>query len=110
MGAVRARLSFQSERVRGSFAAGFGLSIKDMLFERDTKSNNGGENIYTDKSGHSYVSPGISLDGSVSLRFSPTLALALGLMGWFENAGQNVQSAPSSNAPFQAASFHAIRW
>ena len=45
-----------------------------------------------------HVSPGISLDGSVSLRFSPTLALALGLMGWFENAGKNVESAASSNA------------
>ena len=98
MGAVRARVSFQSRRIRGSFAAGFGLSFKDMLFERDSKSNNGGENIYTDKSGHTYVSPALSLDGSIALRVSPSVAVALGLMGWFEAAGQGVQSKPSPDA------------
>jgi hypothetical protein len=98
MGAVRARLSFQTERIRGSFAAGFGLSVKDMLFERDTKSNNGGENVYTDKSGHTYVSPALSLDASIALRVSPSVAVALGLMGWFEAAGQSVQSKASPDA------------
>jgi hypothetical protein len=98
IGAIRARLSGQlGDRVRLSLAAGFGLSVKDMLFERDSKSNSGAENIYTDKSGHTYVSPAISLDGSVALRVTPTLAIALGVMGWFENAGQNVQSNASPN-------------
>jgi len=98
MGAIRARLSFQSERLRGSVAAGFGLAVKEMLFERDSKSNSGGENIYTDKSGHTYVSPAISVDASIALRVSPSLAVALGAMGWFENAGQNLQSNASGSA------------
>jgi hypothetical protein len=98
LGAVRARVSFQTARVRGSFAAGFGLAYKLMLFERDSKANvPGWENTYTDKSGHSYVSPAISLDGSISLRVSPTAAVALGLMLMFETAGSDLQSNPSGN-------------
>jgi hypothetical protein len=98
MAAVRARLSGElGDRVRLSLAAGFGVSWKNMLFERDTTSNQGAQNVFTDKSGHSYFSPALSIDASASLRVSPTLAIALGLMTMLETAGQSVQTTASTS-------------
>jgi hypothetical protein len=97
MAALRGRVSVQAKRLRGSLAAGFGIAYKDMLFERDTKTNAGTENVYTDKSGHGYVSPALSIDLSVSLRVSPTTAIALGGMLWFETAGAGVESNSDPN-------------
>jgi hypothetical protein len=95
--ALRARVSFQTPRVRGSLAAGFGLSIRQMPFERKAKTTDGLENTYIDSSGQSYVSPALSLDGSVSLRVSPAIALSLGLMSLIETAGQDVVEPASKN-------------
>ena len=90
--ALRARVSVQTTRLRGSLAAGFGVAYKEMLFERDTKTNSGAENVFTDKSGHSYIAPAISVDGSIAFRVNPTTAIALGVMLWFETAGSSLQS------------------
>jgi hypothetical protein len=95
--ALRARVSAQTERFRVSLAAGFGISFKDMLLERSATTNSGAQNAYVDKSGHTYVSPAIATDLSVSLRVNPTLAIAIGGLVWFETAGSNVTSAPSAN-------------
>jgi hypothetical protein len=98
MGAVRVRASLQTDRIRGSLAAGAGFALKDFVFfGRDTKSNSGGENTYTDRSGHTYLSPAVSLDGSIALRLSPATAIALGLMMMFETAGSDVQSSPNGS-------------
>jgi hypothetical protein len=92
--ALRARVSFQTERVRFSLAGGFGISVKDMLLERQTASNSNNQNAFVDKSGHTYVSPALAGDVSIALRVSPTIAIALGAILWFETAG----SGPVSNA------------
>jgi PEGA domain len=96
-GAIRARVSAQTDLLRVSLAAGFGLSIKDMLLERQTQSNSGNTNAYVDKSGHTYVSPAISADLAVSLRATHSIAIALGVALLLENAGSNLTSNPSSN-------------
>jgi hypothetical protein len=95
--AIRARISAQTTRVRFSFAAGFGISVKDLLLERSATSNSGGQNAYVDKSGHTYVSPALASDLSVALRVSPTMAVALGAILWFETAGSDVTSASSGS-------------
>ncbi len=97
MGAVRARVSVQTNLIRFSAAAGFGLAVKEMLLERQTASNSNGQNAFVDKSGHAYVSPALSGDLSLSLRASATLAVALGALLWFETAGSSVLSNSSSN-------------
>jgi hypothetical protein len=97
MAALRARVSFQSSRVRGSLAAGFGVSVKDMLFERKAQTADGMKNTYVDKSGRTYVSPALSIDGSIALRLTPSVALALGALAWIETAGDDVRAAGSKN-------------
>jgi hypothetical protein len=97
MAALRARVSFQSSRVRGSLAAGFGVSVKNMLFERKAETADGLKNTYVDKSGHTYVSPALSIDGSVALRLTPSVAIALGALAWIETAGDDVRAAGSKN-------------
>jgi hypothetical protein len=90
--AVRARISAQTERVRFSLAAGFGISFKDMLLERQTTSNANNQNGFVDKSGHAYVSPALAGDLSIAYRASPTLAIALGAVLLFESAGSDLTS------------------
>jgi hypothetical protein len=117
MAAVRARVSGElGEKIRLSLAAGFGASWKNMLFERDTSSNQGAQNVFTDKSGHSYFSPALSIDGSASLRLTPSLAIALGVMTMIETAGQSVQTTANTSQyigsqtvspqPIQTPSYH----
>ncbi|HEY2513213.1 MAG TPA: PEGA domain-containing protein [Polyangiaceae bacterium] len=97
LGAVRARISVENRLVRASLAAGVGVAAKFMQFERKTKSNSGGENVYTEDSGHSYVSPALSIDGSVSYRLSGTMALALGLQLMLETAGDGPASSANGS-------------
>jgi hypothetical protein len=98
--AVRARISAQTDLLRVSLAAGVGISVKDLLLYRQTESNSGNQNAYVDKSGHTYVSPALSIDLSVSLRAGKTTAIALGVATLFENAGQTL-IAPAQNSPPQ---------
>lgn len=106
--AVRARVSVQGEKIRGSLAAGPGLSYKQMLMERSTTSADG---VYADKfipRGESfpcennqfcdsYWSLGLSVDASVQFRLSDSVALALGAFMWLENAGSSVRSKQDYN-------------
>jgi hypothetical protein len=94
MAALRARVAFQTKAFRLSAAAGFGISVKDMLVERQTTSNSNGRDAFTDSSTHIYVSPALSGDLAVAWRVTPTLALALGAILWFETAGANLVSNP----------------
>ncbi|MGO8996150.1 MAG: PEGA domain-containing protein [Polyangiaceae bacterium] len=100
MGAIRARISAQTNLLRFSFAAGFGLSIKDIFLIRQTQSNSGGQNTYPNSSplgyGQIYVSPALSGDLSLAIRASKTIAFAVGVVGMFESAGSNL-TLPSSS-------------
>ena len=96
MGAIRARVSFQTDLIRFSLAAGFGLSVKEMVLERQTQSNSDNANAYV-KNSSAYVSPAISADLAVSIRATKTLAIALGVTTMFENAGSNLASPASTN-------------
>lgn len=95
--ALRARVSANTRKLRFSFAAGFGLAVKQMLFERDAQTPDGLRNAYVQKSGLSYVSPALSLDGSVGFRVSGSFAILVGVMGLLETAGQDVTSPASKN-------------
>jgi hypothetical protein len=95
--AIRARYMFQTDLLRVSLAAGAGFSFKDMLLFRQSESNSGGQNAYFDKAGRTYISPAVNVDLSVALRTGKTTAIAVGVFGIFENAGQGVISpAPTA--------------
>jgi hypothetical protein len=90
IGAVRARVAFQSRLLRGTLAAGFGLSYRSMVMERDATASDGSNR--SDKyvpGGVGYLSPGISAEGALQVRLSPTVAVQVGLMMWADNAGSS---------------------
>jgi hypothetical protein len=85
--AIRARASFQNRIVRGTFAGGLGFSYRQMFMERKataTDASLGTEHYVPDSVG--YVSPAVTAEATVQWRMSPTLALALGLQMWADNA------------------------
>jgi hypothetical protein len=97
MAAVRARASFQGRLVRGTIAGGVGVVYRQLVMKRATTETDvpRDENYVPD--GLSYVSPGVSAEGAVQIRLSPTVAIAAGLQFWAENAGGGKQvPAPTS--------------
>jgi hypothetical protein len=97
MGAIRARATLQNRVVRGTFAAGIGLSYKQVFLQRKATSADGSLSDTYSPDSVSYVSPGISIDAAVQLRVGQATALALGLMLWAENAGSSAATAPPAN-------------
>ncbi|MGH7270163.1 MAG: hypothetical protein ACREJ3_06995, partial [Polyangiaceae bacterium] len=112
---VRATASFGS-LWRASVAGGVGLSYKELVMARTSASS------ATRKQGSlsdtyapdpvQYVSPAITIEGSASVRVSPTVAVSLGLLLWADNAstwgtntsapapGRNIAStSPPASAP-----------
>ncbi len=117
--AVRARVSFQTDRIRGSIAGGFGLSYKQLIMTREATSTDGrGLKDGYAPDGSSYVSPALTFDASLGWRFAETTSLVVGVLTWIENAGSDARAkgdlnrnlsgasgvAPISTPPYQMAS------
>jgi hypothetical protein len=101
--AIRARASFQNRLIRGSIAGGLGLAFHEVWMTRKSAATDGsGATSEYSPDPISYFSPAISISAEGQLRVSPTLALAVGLHMWADNAsigGSNSFSAPSTT-PF----------
>jgi PEGA domain len=85
-GFARARIAFQSKRLRFALAGGVGGSIRQMIATREAKSSDG---TLTDKYKSNtvyYLSPALSLDASLGLRTSDTFIVKLGVRVLIENA------------------------
>lgn len=95
IGALRARASFQTSAIRLSAAAGVGASVKYLRLARDVSTDNGAKGVPYSPEGDTYVSPGVSLDLGLQLRFSETTSFMLGGFAWVESAGRGVQAKPS---------------
>ena len=78
-GALRIRLTFQSEKLRFSVAGGVGLSYRSMLLTRDTTadSNPALRDAFVPDA-QSYLSPILSFEPSLQYRLGPHTAVALG--------------------------------
>jgi hypothetical protein len=103
LAAVRVRASLQGRFVRGTVAGGVGFSYKKMLMDRDATTTDGTDrhDQYVPSGGVAYVSPAITLEGALHVRASPTIAFAVGLEMWAENAsvaGSN--SVPATTGRF----------
>jgi hypothetical protein len=97
---ARARLAFQSKRLRFALAGGVGGSIRKMILTREAKSSDG---TLTDKYSSNtvgYLSPALSLDASLGFRTSDTFLVKLGLRAMIENATlakDATQTKPETN-------------
>lgn len=89
--ALRARFATRMSRFRFSFAAGPGLAYRMFAMRREAESTDGRTGYYADV-GASYVSALLSLEASAALELGGSTALSLGLISWFEHAGDDTRS------------------
>jgi hypothetical protein len=113
--ALRARASFQSRLIRGSIAGGVGFAYREMIMQRKSAATDGtGATSSYSPDPVGYYSPAISVSAEGQLRISPTVALALGLQLWADNAsmgGSNSTTPPGTplslgNYPQPAPVYH----
>jgi hypothetical protein len=84
--ALRARLTMQTGRIRGSVAAGPGIAYRQMLFTRDTSATVAGVNYSDHYFGSSgYFAPDLSLDAHIGFRAARAIELQLGYNVLFES-------------------------
>jgi hypothetical protein len=86
MAAIRARAMFQTRRIRGTVAGGVGLSFHEMVMKRSATDSAGESNQYVPPSGVGYLSPAISAEAAIQIRFTQTLGLSIGLQLMVDNA------------------------
>ena len=88
--ALRVRASTQGRLIRATVAGGVGLSYKMLWMARTTTTTDGTNrsDVFSPTSGDSvaYISPAITLEGAVHFRVTPTVALAVGMVMWADNA------------------------
>jgi hypothetical protein len=87
VGALRARLAWQTPGVRLTLAGGLGVAVRAVrivqngtLFDLFT----GGSQETT------YAAPAVTVEGAVHWRVAPGTALSLGILYWGENAGSGI--------------------
>lgn len=102
LAAVRARATFQNRILRGTIAGGVGLSYRELVMKREASDAAGDKNSYVPPGGVGYISPAISAEGALQIRFSQTMALAVGLQFIADNAsfGGSNSVPPNSPLPF----------
>ncbi len=103
--ALRVRASYSTKWVRATVAGGLGVSYRAMLMKRDAMATDGSglRNLYIPDPVE-YFSPGVSLEGAVHVRLTPTVALAIGAEMWAENASLGGSNAsPPSTGHFMAS-------
>jgi hypothetical protein len=100
-GAVRARAAFQTLRLRGTVAGGVGLSFREMFMQR-VAADTTGDSIKTVPNAVSYVSPALSAEAALEIRFSRTFALVVGGQFLADSASIGGTNATSAVPPCSA--------
>jgi hypothetical protein len=109
--ALRVRATLDGRIVRATVAGGVGLSYKKLLMKRDSLTTDGTNrvDVYSPTADTSvaYLSPALTLEGSVQVRVTPTVAFTAGLLMWADNAsiwGSNSTPPPAAPRFLGAAS------
>jgi len=98
LAAVRARVTLQSKVVRGSFAAGVGVSRRWSILGRETGTPDGLRDVYA-ADPVAVWAPALTADLSVGWRITKALTLLLGTYGVMENSnafGQQARTEPDN--------------
>lgn len=96
--ALRARATFQTRVIRGTVAGGVGVSYHEVLMKRSATDSAGDNNQYV-PGGVGYLSPALSAEAALQIRFTQTFALAIGVQFLADNAS----IAGSNSVPAQQA-------
>ena len=101
LGAFRVRATFQGSAIRATVAGGLGLSYKLMIMKRDAVTTAEQPQLETTyvPSPVSYISPALTLEAAIHFRASSTVAIAVGLEMWAENASIAGTNATPSASP-----------
>jgi hypothetical protein len=78
-------------RFRFNFAVGPGLAYRMFAMRREAEATDGRTGFYADV-GASYVSALLSLEASAGVELGGSTALSLGVISWFEHAGDATRS------------------
>ncbi len=89
--ALRARFATKMQRFRFSFAMGPGLAYRMFAMRREAEATDGRTGYYADV-GASYVSALLSLEAAAAFELGGSTSLSLGLISWFEHAGDDTRS------------------
>jgi hypothetical protein len=92
-GAARIRLLFPIDIFRITGAVGAGLSYRQMLLGRDTKTESGATSSIGSESGEGYLSGVLSIDLGGEVLIAGTTTFMLGASLWLEHAGDGVPTA-----------------
>jgi PEGA domain len=99
LGALRARVAFQTSWIRGTIAGGVGVSYHEVIAKREAKGNDGSDISYVpDPVG--YLSPALSMEAAAHFRVTQTLAISVGLEVWADSASIAGKNA-STGGPLQ---------
>jgi hypothetical protein len=101
IGAVRARASFQTRKLRGTVAGGVGVSYRQMFMQR-VVTDTAGDNVKTVPDSVGYVSPAISAEGALAFRFSSTFSMMIGVLFLADSASIAGSNATSPVPPCSA--------
>jgi hypothetical protein len=94
---LRARLITKFSRIRLNFALGPGLAYRAFVMRRDTNAQDGRNGFYSDV-GTSYVSALLSLEASLAFELGGSTAVSMGVISWFEHAGDDSSTRPEERA------------
>lgn len=98
--AARARAIFPiGPIVRATVAGGLGVSYKQMIMTRRAVATTGGAQDFYVPGSVGYVSPAVTAEAAVQIRVVPTLAVAVGVLLWADNASIAGTNSVPSQAP-----------
>jgi hypothetical protein len=103
LAALRVRASTQGHLLQATIAGGVGLSYKRIFMERTTTATDGTNrsDVFspTSTDGVAYLSPAITVEGALHLRVTPTVAIAVGMIMWADNASIAGSNSTPASAP-----------
>jgi hypothetical protein len=103
LAALRVRASTQWRFLRGTVAGGVGLSYKQLFMERTTTATDGTNrsDVFSPTQNNSvaYLSPAITVEGALQFRVTPTVAIAVGMIMWADNASIWGNNSTPATAP-----------
>ena len=95
--ALRGRYTWGRPRWQPSVAAGLGLAYRYMALEREVTADGGLEDRPYFPTGTPYISPAVTIDGSMQYRATPKVAFVFGLGIWMESAWSSTRSVADPN-------------